>query len=88
MTDVAPIKQTASKAYALNREIEKMIDQKGLNPKNYNSSEKAFIAQYSGMGGLDDKGAEGSGILYEYYTPSVITEKMWALALKHGFKGG
>ena len=88
MTAAAPFKKNASKAYTLNREIEKMIDEKGINPQNYSSSDKAFIAQYSGYGGLDDKGAKGKGILYEYYTPDLMTEKMWSLALKHGFSGG
>ena len=81
-------KLTASKAYELNRDIERLLDEKGINPQKYSSSEKAYIAQYSGYGGLDDKGATGKGILYEYYTPDLIVEKMWALALKHGFKGG
>ena len=87
MTVAAPTKLTTSKAYSLNRDIERLIDEKGINPQKYSSSEKAYIAQYSGYGGLVSEGAEGKGILYEYYTPDLIVEKMWALALKHGFKG-
>lgn len=88
MTVAAPTKLTASKAYELNRDIERLIDSKGINPQKYSSSEKAYIAQYSGYGGLDGQGAEGKGILYEYYTPDLIVQKMWALAIKHGFVGG
>lgn len=41
---------------------------------------------YTGKGGL--KGAEGRGVLDEYFTPFPIIKKLWGLATKHGFEGG
>lgn len=82
-----------SKKYAnpflLNRAIEQLIEGKNsTNPEDYTSDEKRFISLYSGMGGLEKFGAKGAGLLYEYFTPDLIAEKMWGLAYKHGFNGG
>lgn len=70
--------------YEINRAIEKLLDQKQDN-STFTPEEKAFIALYSGYGGLEKYGAEGKGILYEYYTPDAVVKKMWALAYKYGF---
>lgn len=75
-------------AYQVNRDIEAMIDAKGLNPKKYTSDARSFLAQYTGYGGLQEVGADGSGILYEFYTPQVIIQKMWGMVIKAGFRGG
>jgi type I restriction-modification system DNA methylase subunit len=82
------IKLSKKEAYDINKRIEALIDERGADSKSYNAESKAFIAQYTGYGGLDTEGASGKGILYEYYTPEKIIRSMWALALKHGFKGG
>lgn len=75
--------------YELNRAIETLLDKKNsTDPKDYTSDEKRFISLYSGMGGLEKFGAKGAGLLYEYFTPETITQKMWGLAYKHGFNGG
>ena len=66
-----------------NLAIRKLIDEKGDNSNNYTIKEKEFISTYSGMGGLEKFGATGKGLLYEYYTPDNIIEKMWGLAYKH-----
>lgn len=84
-------KVTAKKAFEINREIEKMIDERGIDPSKYSSDSKLFISKYTGYGGLHKflNAAEAhSGILYEYYTPDPIIRKMWGLALKYGFDGG
>lgn len=77
------------------RAIEKMIDEKGENPNNYSVTEKAFISQYTGIGGLGkyDKGnasrdvGQGAkrdyGLDYEYFTPTELCRIMWGLAYKH-----
>ena len=69
-------------AYERNLVIRKLIDEKGDNQNNYSIDEKEFIQLYSGMGGLEKFGAT-EGLLYEYYTPKDIVQKMWGLAFKH-----
>lgn len=68
--------------YERNLVIRELIDEKGDDTNNYTIDEKEFIRQYSGMGGLEKYGAK-SGLLYEYYTPKDVVEKMWGLAYKH-----
>jgi N-6 DNA Methylase len=75
-------------AYTLNRQIEDMITNRGINTSAYTPAEKMQLLQYSGMGGLEKSGATGKGLLYEYFTPTEVVRKMWALALKHGYQGG
>jgi len=70
--------------YELNRAIESLLDSK----ETFTSDEKVFMAKYSGYGGLAEFGAKGEGLFHEYYTPDEIVKKMWALAYKHGYKGG
>ena len=66
-----------------NLAIRELIDEKGDSTDNYTIEEKEFISTYSGMGGLEKFGAKGKGLLYEYYTPNSIIEKMWGLAYKY-----
>ena len=68
--------------YERNIVIRGLIDEKGNQPNNYTIEEKEFIGLYSGMGGLEKYGAS-EGLLFEYYTPKDIVEKMWGLAFKH-----
>jgi len=76
-------------AYQLNRDVEALIDRRGPNPDAYSSDEKAILTRYSGYGGLDQYLDESNpGILYEFFTPIKIVQKMWGLALHHGFTGG
>lgn len=78
--------------YQKNKEIEKIIDQKGIDPNAYTFEEKQFLRQYSGYGGIDveEFGSieEAKKALTEFYTPDAIIRKMWALAYKFGFKDG
>lgn len=73
--------------YELNRAIEELVD--GIAPGTIVSPDvKSFLSLYSGYGGLEKFGASGKGLLYEYFTPDRIVEKMWGLAYKFGFEGG
>ncbi|MBN4062177.1 N-6 DNA methylase [Bacteroidales bacterium AH-315-I05] len=76
--------------HELNREIEGFIVEKDNEEEEYHYSleDKNFISQYSGSGGLIKQGAEGKGILYEYYTPDEIVKQMWGLANKYGYNNG
>lgn len=75
-------------AFELNQQIEAKLKEKGFDPQNYNEEDRNLLRQYTGNGGLGAFGAEGEGLLYEYYTPPPIVKKMWEIALEHGFQGG
>jgi hypothetical protein len=77
-----------SNAYDLNKAIERVIDIVKGGEGELTAEVKQFISEYSGMGGLAEFGAQGKGLLYEYYTPDKIIERMWGLAYKHGYTGG
>ncbi len=80
---------TYENQYLFNLSVQEFLDETmDRNPQDFSEEEKIFIALYDGMGGLDKFGAEGKGILFEYYTPEKIIEKMWALAYKFGFEAG
>jgi hypothetical protein len=72
--------------FEINKAIEELIS--SIPSEKITPEEKNFISYFSGYGGLEKYGATGKGLLYEYFTPSKIAKKMWALAYKHGFKGG
>ena len=74
--------------YQLNKGIEEFMTTKGAEPSTYSAEEKAFIKKYSGYGGLSKFGLGGKGAFFEYYTPTPVIRKMWALAYKYGYKGG
>lgn len=73
---------------ALNNAIAELIREKDSTDAAFSQEEKAFIRLYSGSGGQGSKGAEGEGILYEFYTPSYICELMYELAIRYGYDGG
>jgi GNAT superfamily N-acetyltransferase len=72
--------------FEINKAIEELIS--STPSEQLTAEEKGFIGYFSGYGGLEKYGATGKGLLYEYFTPSKIAKKMWALAYKHGFEGG
>ena len=72
--------------FELNKAIEELLDMK--DDSELTVEEKNFLTYFSGYGGLEKFGASGKGLLYEYFTPSLIAKKMWALAYKHGFEDG
>jgi hypothetical protein len=72
--------------FVINKAIEELLSEK--DSSDLTIEEKNFLTYYSGYGGLEKYGASGKGLLYEYFTPSLIAKKMWGLAYKHGFEGG
>ena len=82
--------------YVLNKAIENFIDERNIELKNniltgnndFTIEQKTFLRAYSGYGGLDKYGPTGKGGFTEYYTPTPVIEKMWALAYKYGYNNG
>jgi hypothetical protein len=74
--------------HELNNEIEAFIEKKDKEGSSFNEEEKNYIRQYTGSGGLIKEGAAGRGVLYEYYTPDIVVQKMWGMAFKYGYDGG
>lgn len=44
---------------------------------------KDWLKKYAGAGGLEKQGAEGKGLLSEFYTPQNIVNKMWDLTAQY-----
>lgn len=82
--------KTLEDFYKANKQIEEFIDQ---NPdEEFTAAQKAFAKKYyTGYGGLDkfmSREEISTGILFEFFTPDPIVEKMWGLAYKYGYKDG
>jgi type I restriction-modification system DNA methylase subunit len=75
--------------YEVNRAIEKLLNEKGSEQESYTPDEINFLSYYSGYGGLEKKGTfsqdELKGLLYEFFTPDEVVQKMWGLAYKYGY---
>ncbi|MCC6837370.1 MAG: N-6 DNA methylase, partial [Bacteroidia bacterium] len=84
----APSKMKKQSQHELNKEIEAFIEKKDKEGSSFKEEEKNYIRQYTGSGGLIKEGAAGRGVLYEYYTPDVVVQKMWGMAFKYGYDGG
>ena len=70
--------QTKPKSQFLtNQQIEELIKLK--DPTGFTEDEKKILMQYTGSGGLEKQGAEGRGLLDEYYTPIPVIEKIWQI---------
>lgn len=74
--------------FELNLEIEQFIKEKDKKKQTYSKSDIDYIQQYEGAGGLASKGAKGSGLLHEFYTPDYICDYLYKFALKYGYDGG
>jgi type I restriction-modification system DNA methylase subunit len=74
--------------HQLNKEIELFIAKRDASTGEYSPSERAYIQQYEGSGGLANKGARGVEILYEFYTPDYVCDLMHSLAQVYGYDGG
>ena len=67
-----------------NKAIEKFINDKEYEKYSELPEEiKLWLKQYAGAGGLEKQGAEGKGLLTEYYTPEDIVKKMWELTSQY-----
>lgn len=49
------------------------------NPEDYSENDRNILAAYTGAGGKESVGAEGAGLLNEYYTPVPVIDKMWEI---------
>ena len=58
-----------------NQEIEELVKSKDT----FTDEEKKQLAQYTGSGGMEHQGAEGRGLLDEYYTPKAVVNLTWNL---------
>ena len=58
-----------------NQEIENLVKSKDT----FTDEEKKQLAQYTGSGGMEHQGAEGRGLLDEYYTPKAVVSLTWNL---------
>ena len=74
--------------HQLNIKIEELIKERDSKNKVYSKEDIALINQYEGAGGQGSKGAKGEGILYEFYTPDLVCELMYKLAIHYGYDGG
>ncbi|MCR9171910.1 MAG: DNA (cytosine-5-)-methyltransferase [bacterium] len=72
----------------INAQIEALIIERDLNNETYSEQDLQFIQRYEGSGGQASKGAQGQGLLHEFYTPEYVCDLMWQLARKHGYAGG
>lgn len=72
----------------LNKEIAAFVREKVASGDVWHKDELDYVQQYTGAGGLNMEGATDTGILSEFYTPDIIVQRMWALAVKHGFTTG
>jgi len=74
--------------HQLNIKIEELIKERDSQNKGYSKEDIALINQYEGAGGQGSKGAKGEGALYEFYTPDLVCELMYKLAIHYGYDGG
>jgi len=76
-----PARITPADQVKLNKQIEELVARKGSGylekPGLYSDEEKELLKQYTGGGGLEKGGAEGRGLLDEYYTPIPVVNFMW-----------
>jgi hypothetical protein len=81
-------KEVIEKEYKNQHELNKAIEDYINNGKHEEYTEipqeiKDWLKKYAGAGGLEKQGAEGKGLLSEYYTPQNIVNKMWDLTAQY-----
>lgn len=79
------VNKTYKNQHELNKAIEDYINNKGYEKYNGEIPQevKDWLKKYAGAGGLEKQGAEGKGLLSEYYTPKNIVDKMWDLTKQY-----
>jgi hypothetical protein len=80
--------ELVNKSYKNQHELNKAIEDYINNDNHSHYDEipqeiKDWLKKYAGAGGLEKQGAEGKGLLSEYYTPSNIVNKMWDLTKQY-----
>lgn len=82
--DKVIIEKQYKNQHELNKAIEDYIN--NGNHEKYDTipdEVKSWLKKYAGAGGLEKQGAEGKGLLSEYYTPQNIVDKMWDLTAQY-----
>lgn len=66
----------------INEQVEELLEAReySSNPEDYSQEDRTLMAAYTGAGGKESVGAEGAGLLNEYYTPKALIEKVWGIA--------
>lgn len=66
----------------INEQVEELLEAReySSNPEDYSLEDRTLMAAYTGAGGKESVGAEGAGLLNEYYTPKALIEKVWGIA--------
>ena len=82
--DKEVIEKEYKNQHELNKAIEDYINNGELEKYPEIPQEvKDWLKKYAGAGGLEKQGAEGKGLLSEYYTPQNIVNKMWGLTAQY-----
>jgi hypothetical protein len=55
----------------------------GKSDGEMTEEDKTLLRQYEGAGGLAEENASAHGILYEFYTPQKVIDKVWSLVDKY-----
>lgn len=56
--------------------------------KPLSAANRKSLEQYEGRGNVYDTEKLDEGLVHQFYTPYIVTKKMWDLAAHYGFKGG
>lgn len=70
---------------SINDQVKSLLEAKSYsnNREDYTDDELGLLKLYSGAGGKESAGAEGKGLLSEFYTPNKVVQKTWELALQY-----
>lgn len=73
---------TKKQRQIINEQVEALLKEKDFSvlPDDYTLEERNLLASYTGAGGKESVGADGAGLLNEYYTPNIVIDKMWEIA--------
>lgn len=68
----------------INEQVEQLLLEKNYSkdPADYTQEERDLLSNYTGSGGKESVGAEGAGLLSEYYTPQKLVNKLWDIVGK------
>lgn len=80
----ALIEKSYKNQHELNQAIENFISNNEYEKYDVLPDEvKSWFKKYTGAGGFEKQGAEGKGLLSEYYTPENIVKKMWEMTAQY-----
>lgn len=84
-TDVIEEKIGKKGRQSINDQVKALLEAKNYstNREDYTADDIGLLKLYSGAGGKESAGAEGKGLLSEFYTPNKVVQKTWELALQY-----